>query len=87
MNNGKLILKYIIEAFVGIIVLVVSLDVLSFPLRIIKGKNMAEQIFAILIISVAVVFSITATYKAVKYVHKNLKLDDNSEQGNQGDWR
>ncbi len=68
------------EAFVGIIILVVSLDVLSLPLRIIKGKSAAEQIVAILIIEVAVVFSIAATYKAVKYVHKNLKLDDNGEQ-------
>ena len=76
------LLKYAIEAFTGVIILVVSVRVLSIPLSLplcfIRGTDSRFQsiMFAVLVI-VSYIIAAFITYKAVRFIHKHLEINGN----------
>jgi len=62
--------KYLIEAFVGLVILVVCLRVFSLPLYVIRGTGILQQGLQLFVIGFSVFFSCLLTYKTVRYIHK-----------------
>ncbi len=67
MKDKKLIGKFLLEAFVGLIIFIVCLRVSLIPVFFLKGA-----LLQLLAMVVSVIFSAFVTYKAVRYVHRYL---------------
>lgn len=67
MKNKKIIGKYLLEAFVGLIIFVVCLRVFLIPIFFFKGS-----LPQLIVVTFSVLFSVLVTYKAVRYIHRYL---------------
>ena len=84
MIKGKSIAKYLIEAFIGLTILTVSLRVFSIPIFLISGSEPLHNILQMGVLVFAVFFAALVTYKVVRYIHKFLEIDTNSQEKSNG---
>jgi hypothetical protein len=78
MKKKNLFTKYLIEAFVGLTIFVVCLRAFSIPIYFIKNNgSTTNQSIQILIFLIDLIFSALVTYKAIRYIHRNLNFNDN----------
>jgi hypothetical protein len=78
MKKGKLIVKFLVEAFVGLTMVVICLRMLSILILMIKDNSTMR----ILLLGLSFFLSVFVTCKILRYIHKYLEIDfgKNGEQ-------
>jgi hypothetical protein len=71
MKKGKLIVKYLVEAFIGLTIVVICLRMLSILILLIKNNSTVQ----ILLFGLSFFLSVFVTCKVLRYIHKYLEID------------